>query len=297
MKNSVLNRTVSAYRNYETVKPVDVNLLTWLNSDKYAAQVDEIRTIEDKPTRDKLKAQLPAITPSGKFSKRCKDGLLAHSGLMQVDIDLHHNEDIANFNDLKAELSKLPEIAYCGLSVSGRGFWLLIPIQFPSKHDYHFEALRSDFKGIGIEIDATPDVCRLRGYSYDREAYFNHTAKVYRRYIEPKAERYERSKKQFVQTDESVKVFAIISQIELGRIDITPTYQDWFAIGCSLANEFGEAGRDYFHRTSQFHPKYSVAATDKQFNYCKRGTGFTIATFYEISERYGLYFKHHLRVA
>lgn len=297
MKGSVLNKIVSAYRNYGSVKPVDVNLLTWLHSTKFKAQVDAIRATEDKSVRDLLKAQLPAITPSGKFSKRCKDGLLEHSGLMQADIDLHHNEDVTNFNDLKIELSKLPEIAYCGLSVSGRGFWLLIPIQFPSKHDYHFEALRQDFKGLGIEIDATPDVCRLRGYSYDCEAYFNHTAKVYRRYIEPQPERYERSKKQFIQTNESTKVETILKQIELGRIDITPTYHDWFAIGCALASEFGENGRDYFHRVSQFHPKYGIADTDKQFNHCKGGTGYRIGTFYEISERYGLYYKHHLRVA
>lgn len=292
---SVLNVQVSCFRNYNDTKPINIGLMTFLNSKKYVPHVERIRLINDKNERDKLKAQLPAITPSGIFSKRGKEYLIKHSGLICIDIDYKDNQHIGNFSELKAELCKLPEIAYCGLSVSGRGFWLLIPIQYPSKHDYQFEALKADFEGLGIVIDTTPDVCRLRGYSYDENAYFNHYAKKYRRFIKPQPEKYQ-SRQQLPQTNESVKVEVILKQIEANRIDITGTYADWFAIGCAFANEFGESGRDYFHRVSQYYSKYSISATDKQFDYCKRGKGFTIATFYQISEHYGLYYKNHLRI-
>lgn len=297
---SVLDIPVSIFANYRSPdNPKTVNLLVWLTSAKYAKEVATIRQIEDKATRDKLKAKLPAITASGMFLRRETKGLIQHSKLIAIDIDGKDNQHIGNFSDLKNELCKIKNVAYCGLSVSGTGYFVIIPIAHPERHQQHFDALKEDFERFHIQIDQScRNVDRLRGYSYDSEAYFNHSAKVYKRYIEPQAERYQKSQQQYLQTDESVKVEAILKQIEANRIDITGTYQDWFAIGCSLANEFGEAGRDYFHRTSQFHSKYNIAETDKQFDYCKRGKGGkSIATFYELSERYGLYFKHHLRVA
>ena len=36
-------------------------------------------------------------------------------------------------------------MAYCGLSVSGKGFWGLIPIANPDKHRLHFTALKEAF--------------------------------------------------------------------------------------------------------------------------------------------------------
>ncbi|MFN7118378.1 MAG: BT4734/BF3469 family protein [Saprospiraceae bacterium] len=285
---SILDVTVSAFRNYESVHPKDVNLLTCLTSNKYAKKVDLIRSMEDKATRDKWKAQLPAITPSGTFSKRGKDFLIQHSGLIQADIDIHHNEHLKDFFNLKKELAQLPEIAYCGLSVSGRGFWVLVPIAYPDKHEQHFEALRQDFRRLDIEIDATPDVSRLRGYSYDPDAYFNHNAKVYRRYLEPP---HTPQICHYPNGDNVEKVEACIQIIEAEQIDITETYQAWFAVGCALANEFGEAGRNYYHRVSQYYPGYEPAATDKQFDSCLGGEGYTIATFFWICKDYGVEFK------
>lgn len=288
---SVLDVTVSAFRNYASVEPKDVRLLTWLTSNKYAKKVDRIRTVQDKKIRDKWKAQLPAITPSGRFSKRGNDFLIEHSGLLQADIDLHHNQHLKNFYDLKKQLTELPEVAYCGLSVSGQGFWILVPIAYPDKHEQHFEALQEDLKNLNINIDPTPDVSRLRGYSYDREAYFNHHAEVYTRCVE-----HSHNSKNVYDTSGSniEKVEACIEIIEAEQIDITGTYQEWFAVGCALAHEFGEAGRAYYHRVSQYYPGYSFKETDKQFDGLIGGEGITIATFFAICKEYGVEFREVL---
>ena len=74
--NSVLNVDVSCFRDYYSTKTVNVNLLTWLRSAKYQHEVNTIRQLMDKKQRDKLKAKLPAITPSGIFSKREELGLI-----------------------------------------------------------------------------------------------------------------------------------------------------------------------------------------------------------------------------
>lgn len=170
---------VSCYRNYHSPEnPRPVNLLNWLQSDKYADQVKLIRQTDDKADRDRFKARLPAITSGGTFTYRETTGLTKFSGFMQVDIDLKENEQITNFNQLKTFISLLPYVAYCGLSVSAKGFWLLIPVKDEKAYKDHFRALRKDWKDIaGITVDSSrSDIAGLRGYSYDPEAYFNHVA-------------------------------------------------------------------------------------------------------------------------
>ncbi|AMQ55616.1 BT4734/BF3469 family protein [Algoriphagus sanaruensis] len=183
MNKSVLDVEVSCFANYwETKNARPVNLITWLTSEKFRAKVEEIRNTECKSKRDELKGTLPAITPSGKFSKRCESGLIKHSGFIQIDLDRQDNLHISNWYDLKIELMKLPEIAYLGKSVSGTGYWGLIPIPAdPEGHKFYFDALEEIFfRNWGIKLDKKPkNIASLRGYSYDNEAHFNHQAKTF----------------------------------------------------------------------------------------------------------------------
>lgn len=181
---SILDIEVSCFKNYwEEKHPRNVNLLTWLTSTKYQDKVEAIRSIDDKKKRDAIKATLPAITPSGIFSYRSQSKLIQHSGLIQIDIDLtKKNLSIRNWDDLKFELIKIPNIAYLGASVSGRGYWGLIPIPpEPENQKRYFDALYDIFlNSWGIELDDKPkNVASLRGYSFDSKAYFNHEAKPF----------------------------------------------------------------------------------------------------------------------
>jgi len=184
---SILNIEVSCFGNYDTpTNPKQVNLLSWLQSDKYKDKVDRIRAIEDKTIRDELKATLPAITASGVFSYRAKKNMLKHSGFIAIDIDFKGNETIGNFSELKTQICNIKNVAYCGLSVSGRGYWCLIPIAYPDKHEQHFKTLQWAFKLFGIKIDEScKDVSRLRGYSYDTDGYFNHNPELLYNFMEP----------------------------------------------------------------------------------------------------------------
>ena len=51
------------------------------------AAIEAIRIEPDEARRKALKPFLPASTPSGQFTRRGADYLVAHSGLMQFDID------------------------------------------------------------------------------------------------------------------------------------------------------------------------------------------------------------------
>lgn len=292
MENSILNVSVSGLRDYNTpTNPKPVNLLQWLRSKKYAKQVDDIRKEADKQKRDVLKATLPAITPHGTFSYRASKCLISHSGFMQFDIDFKENSHIANYNDLKSEICKIVNVAYCGLSVSGTGLWGLIPIAYPDKHSQHFDFIKEAFKGVGITIDDKPrNVASLRGYSYDSEAYFNHNAKKLEQYSQPK----EKARKATIYNNSGhsiqSEVETLINQITTKGIDITPNYSEWLNVGFALASEFGEAGRGYFHDISCQYANYDHSEADSQYNKCLRsnGKGITIKTFFHICKQSGV---------
>lgn len=186
---SILDKNISCFKDYRTAEnPAEINLVTWLTSEKYADKVKYIRGCEDPDEIKGLKASLPAVTVSGLFSARNMEGLIQHSGLICIDIDRKENPNLVNWHEVPEILAKIPNVAYCGLSVSGNGYFAIIPIRYPEKHVLHFHALYADFLRMGLVIDkACKDVCRLRGYSYDPNPYFNHEARPYFKTYDPDA--------------------------------------------------------------------------------------------------------------
>jgi hypothetical protein len=261
-------------------------MLAWLTSDKHRERIEQIRATDDKETRSNLKKALPAITPSGVFNYHSAAGLVAHSGLLQFDVD--YVEDPAA---LRTELSKIVNVAYAGLSVSGRGVWGLIPIAFPAKHKEQFRALKQDFAVLGITIDsACQDVCRLRFKSYDPEAYFNPSARPYAHVFKPVPKEPPRYARPTTASDTRDKVEKILGLMRQHAIDVTSNYaEEWLPIVSALANEFGEGGRSYAHEVSRHNPGYKPAQTDELFTNCLKGRyDYSIASFFEITKNYGL---------
>ena len=286
---SILDVEVSCFKSYKSNEPKPVNLLTWLTSDKYAGQIKALRSIEDKGKRDKIKSRLPAITISGSFHpSRKEENLVKHSGLICIDIDPKGNEHIMNFPTLKEELFKIQNVAYVGLSASGKGFFLIIPIAYPKRHKQHFQAIKNDLLSYGLAIDSAPkNVASLRGYSYDGNALFRHDANSYRKWGKPKPSKIRPSLtiSRFPEGSTRAKVDALVEQIVKHNIDITAYEPDWFRLACAFVNEFGEEGRGYFHAISQFHDRYDYAATDQKYDYVmkKRYNSISIGTFFRLA--------------
>jgi hypothetical protein len=295
-KNSVLNVNVSRFSNYKDTTPQkDISLLAWLNNESLKKKVLNIRTIENNETRKKLKATLPAITVGGTFSIRNKASLLKHSGLMCIDIDAKDNLHIDNYADLKNILSPAPFVAYCGLSVSGTGYFLIIPILYPEKHEQHFEALRRLFENMGINIDASgKDVSRLRGYSYDENPYFNHSAKKFKYFIEKKKTPFKPTLATLTtrNTPEQTKmrVEQCIAEIAAKEIDITKDYNEWLQIAFALSSEFGEEGLEYFIQVSQYYAGFEYEVAEDKYDSClknnRRNVG--IASFFFLCKKHGI---------
>ncbi len=94
--------------------------------------------------------------------------------------------------------------------------------------------------------------------------------------------------------DSSENVYAqienLIQIVEAQRLDITSIYTDWRNIGFAFANQFGETGRQLFHRISQFCPSYTPENCDYHFDkYLKsKGSGITIRTVFYLFKNAGI---------
>lgn len=106
---------VSACRGAFDRNTTDVSLLDWL---------ENVRPTAVDVTRNKK--ALPAIMPHGLFVGRKKDGLVQHSGLIQVDIDGKHQDRPIDWSALVASLDAFPCVVAGGISCGGNGAYLLV---------------------------------------------------------------------------------------------------------------------------------------------------------------------------
>lgn len=265
---------------------------TFLFCKEYKDDILRLRAVFDKEKRNALKRSLPQATISGVFSPtRAKNNLSQHSGLICVDIDAKDNPDILDWETLKQDLSVLPQIAYCALSVSGKGLFLVIPLRYPEKHLQQFRQLQIDFRKMGIMIDsACSDITRLRCLSYDEHPIINENATLYEGvYVEkPKHKSFPTC---FIYEGEntSAEVAVCCRKIQQCGIDITASYDDWLKVGCALAT-LGESGRSLFHICSRQNAKFNAAKTDKMFTDLLRRNyqQVNIGTFFWMCKQYGI---------
>ncbi|MFR9546719.1 MAG: BT4734/BF3469 family protein [Rikenellaceae bacterium] len=256
-----------------------------LRSLKHKELIEIYRSLpKTDPDAIEIKTKLlPAYTVSGEFATRCKDGLIQHSGLICLDFD-----NVPDPEALKRSFNDTLFIRYAALSVSGRGIFAIIEIADPTKHKEHFQALVEYFAKRGIEVDKQcGDVSRLRVASYDPAPYINDNAIVWDKLPTtalkptPKQVRYSPCDG----CNFSEKLFFVgLEFIEKYAVDITAIRSNWLAIGSFIKSEFGERGRDYFHRVSRFHSGYKSDECDRLFNACAE-SGYAIGVFANACDR------------
>lgn len=82
----------------------------------------------------------------------------------------------------------------------------------------------------------------------------------------------------------------LLNAIESSGIDLTNDYNDWYKIGIAIASEFGESGRDYFHRISKLYSSYNYKEVDKKYSQCisDPNPSITISTIYYLAKNAGI---------
>jgi|GEM_PF-2143666 len=178
---------------------------------QHIALIEAIRalcpTLEEKERNHDRIAALKKSLPAGIISGVAVDGIseqniVERNSVIAIDVDAKDNPALYDWQAVKAAVSKSPYAAYAGLSVSGLGIFVLIPIDDATKHKQHFDAVVSDFANTtftimqnedteptilhGIRLDPAPsNIASKRFVSYDPQPYWNTEAQIYTKTFEP----------------------------------------------------------------------------------------------------------------
>lgn len=294
----MLEHIVSRFKHARSTAPELVELRAFLCNPECQALIDTIRAEQDKEKRNELKKQLPAVTVSGQFSERETSRLTKYNGLVCLDFDAADNDGMAP-EQIKAIISEFDCVAYAGLSVSGQGIFAVIQTDNtePGDHAKLCDFLRAALLPLGLTADPScKDVTRLRFKSWDPSPYLPASCETFdaKRFTAmlKEMERAALRPTSFAEPSDKTryKVEQYIAAIESGCADITDNYSDWLKIGFALASEFGSEGENYFHRISQFSPKYDYLGASKKYQeLCKSGSGrVRVSSFFYIAKNNGI---------
>lgn len=166
------------------------------------------------------------VTPSGTFSQRQESDIIKHTGLLCIDIDFKDNPK-PDMNKAKHIIGKnCPSLYYGGLSLSGKGIFLIFRISNPEYHKQHFEALAYLMsEKFDLHVDkAVKSPVSLRVTSYDENPYYNPNPVPfpYTMETDKKSGQVIRTVAEKDQICERVK--KAVSIIQAKKIDITKQY-------------------------------------------------------------------------
>jgi len=262
------------------------------------------------------KSMLPLATIGGNFANGGKiDDLLEATNLMCTDIDTTKphkaaqlmeqgkpvpNSQVTDWQRVKRQLSHLPWVCYCSLSIGGHGVFAIVRIDDYRHHTERWEAMKELLSATyGLTIDeATKDVTRARFVSYDDAPYINADALVFDKSLPKKSQSPSRSTgyKTNIPADTDASIMECVRQIQQRGIDITANYDDWIHIGAALYNHMGDRAEDIFVEISRYWPNSSEAESRKKFNKCKSLPKIGIGQFFAVCASYGIKYvdgMHH----
>lgn len=277
-KKEPLDVIVSSYPGVTDTTGTEVNLKDFILSGKYKEVAEQIRCGATADERHDIKKQLynqiPAVTVSGRFGQHKSEHLIEASGLICIDIDWKDNVDI--MPQVPSILQKLKYVAYCGKSISGDGYFAIIPIENPKHFKQHFYALEEEMKSYGIVIDKScKDITRLRYASYDADGYYNPNATTYYWELDKEAKVANNSKekvtkKRLSPTSSSMTDAEMVGKqlefLKSSNSTIPDDYDTWFKVGMALNSGLGEEGRTYFHEFSKLSDKYNEDECNTQYD-------------------------------
>ncbi|SHI95690.1 Primase C terminal 2 (PriCT-2) [Tangfeifania diversioriginum] len=309
-KFSYFNEPVTNTKPYKSITLADVYMV--LTGHWFKQATEKLRTISDPDANRNFKAQrFPFVTFSGTFSTRKESGLIQHSGLITIDFD-----KLKDVETLKLQLLKDKhfETELLFTSPNGNGLKWIIPINTNGEYNHGqlFDAIsRYIQKTYQIEVDKSGrDVARICFLCYDPDAFMHprhgrsnrhwpgEIYTVERQKFNPGKWLNETNRKKdfkpvpfssnMTRTQRDVET--VLRRIENYQVDLTMNYEDWIRLAFAFADEFGETGRDYFHRVSRFYSEYNSTECDRQFDRCLKSgkSGVTIKSFFQAAKDAGI---------
>jgi hypothetical protein len=180
-----MNSKISIFKNFSS-PAVAFKLSDWMrvckHGDKrYTPKVELCRETTDPDELKRIKETLPLATVGAVCEGgRSRENVVIRTGWIALDIDGKDNPGM-DAEQLRDELAKIQNVAFSGLSVSGKGVWALVKVKHPDRQAEHFEMLLKDFEKFGIILDSSkgrnPNDARF--YSYDPDAVIKSEFTVY----------------------------------------------------------------------------------------------------------------------
>ncbi len=215
------------------------------------AMRQELEGVSDEKKRDCIKklhkAKLSAFTGSGVFSERNAKGLIKHSGIIFIDIDLKDNPILLEkFDEILKHLTADKYTHILFISCSGKGIVIGVKID-GTKHLETFQFLQHYYlEKHGLTIDkGCKDITRLRYISYDPDLYLCEGAEIV--IVPPEFLKEQKCSHSPVSHANGKNHEIVKAIIASGKLLGDDSYDTWLRIGFALAQEFGETGRGYFH--------------------------------------------------
>jgi hypothetical protein len=201
---------------------------------------------------------------SNGVGSRSLNDLIYHTGLVTLDLD----NCGSNLLEIKKEICKLRQVAYCSKSCSGNGLYAIFRLDDSTKHTECFSeifpALCEEFGVISNFDSSVKNINRLRFVTSDSDYYINENPRSIKIF---KRKYYSNNiiNNSSVNSNEvHCRIREGIAKLIENKIDITDTYDKWIKVGFALA-DLGEDGRDYFHQISSINLKYNFLECDKKF--------------------------------
>jgi len=258
-------------------------------------QTEKVRSLysqgKTKEYRDQKGQLLPSATFGGVFDYRSRDqkklseldkrGLLSSSSLVIIDID-HISQTGLSLEELRDKLYQDTEIGVrlIFVSPSGDGLKVICKTSAEITNDTTYKGVFYPLKSYvetaypGVEVDKSgADITRLCFLCYDPLAKIKDSEETFNPSLHPVPEKKSQSPEYTYQEIDSFcnsgedGIEEIVRRVEESRIDIAPTYGEYYPLCCSFSS-LGERGRSLLHRVCRLSPKYVPEDTDKLFTDC-----------------------------
>ena len=272
--NNEKDDLVAYFDNAFDVKGTEVSLfeaLTKIEDGTHSELIQKIRaagTSDDKGEYQRLKKNLPLIIPAALFDGKGKatSNVVEKTGLIVADFD--EFESLEHMQTIKEEFEDDPYLLAGYVSAGGEGLKTIHRYdQANYEHSGAFHFVKDYFNDkYGIRLDeACKDLVRGTFLSYDREIIIRHNCELLPLESQPQNIR----KNVIVQNnnEDAHTMEKCVRFIEEKQVDYTTNkYNKWLLTSFALVSNFGEEGREYFHRISAISAQYSFDECDKKYS-------------------------------
>lgn len=254
---------------------------------------------KNKPAYRKFKGrQLPAFTPAGVFSRRNRNGLVSHSGLLVLDYDDIEDRNLAQVKEIATGAA---HTAAAFVSPSGNGIKVLVAVEpKPTDAVSHTAAWRAAAAHYGELLSGAADssgkdLPRLTLLAHDASAYFAEevaplTWEGFSHSAQPNAKPSRHGATTAPPHKEGtngIKFPPDDTALAEALRHVSPDdYETWLLVGMAIHHDGGDIS--LWEAWSRSAPsKYEAGACERKWRTFTAGGGITLGTVYDLAKRNG----------